>query len=180
MFSAFSDVWRVVKPKSTENSRKLTGKSQRKIRKMVYGKFFRKPFSKTRVRLPLESRLSLCSLSFSLCFLLFTVPSHRATPSTPSHLAFSLAQLIPSQPRATSLSLSPISLLAPKPPSHQSHRHTEATVALKPQQRPVEHPSHRSLSNGLDLDLIRSDLDLISLFLFSFSFNIWDLLIFFW
>ena len=88
---------------------------------MVYGKFFRKPFSKTRVRLPLESRLSLCSLSFSLCSLLFTVQSHRATPSTPSHLAFSLAQLVPSQPRATSLSLSPISLLAPKPPSYRSH-----------------------------------------------------------
>uniref|UniRef100_A0A2N9FEN8 Uncharacterized protein n=1 Tax=Fagus sylvatica TaxID=28930 RepID=A0A2N9FEN8_FAGSY len=45
-----------------ENSRKLTGKSQRKIRKMVYGKFFRKPFSKTRVLLPLKSRLSTQSL----------------------------------------------------------------------------------------------------------------------
>uniref|UniRef100_A0A2N9GNL1 Uncharacterized protein n=1 Tax=Fagus sylvatica TaxID=28930 RepID=A0A2N9GNL1_FAGSY len=29
---------------------------------MVYGKFFRKPFSKTRVRLPLKSRLSTQSL----------------------------------------------------------------------------------------------------------------------
>ena len=40
----------------------MTGKSQRKIRKMVYGKFFRKPFSKTRVLLPLKSRLSTQSL----------------------------------------------------------------------------------------------------------------------
>jgi hypothetical protein len=119
VFSIFGCLGRCkteVNGKFTEIDRKIAA-----IRKMVYGKFFRKPFSKTRVRLPLESRLSLCSLSFSLCSLLFTVPSHRATPSTPSHLAFSLAQLVPSQPQATSLSLSPISLLAPKPPSHRSH-----------------------------------------------------------
>uniref|UniRef100_A0A2N9I9L3 Uncharacterized protein n=1 Tax=Fagus sylvatica TaxID=28930 RepID=A0A2N9I9L3_FAGSY len=60
---------------------------------------------------------------------------------------------MPSQPRATSLSLSPISLLAPKPPSpsHRSHlafsltdlsARTEATVTVapKPPQRPAEHP----------------------------------------
>ena len=66
-FSAFSDVWGAVKPKSTENSRKLTGKSQRKIRKMVYGKFFVNHFPKhTCVSLSsLDSRLSLCFLSFS-------------------------------------------------------------------------------------------------------------------
>ena len=140
---------------------------------MVYGKFFRKPFSKTRVRLPLKSRLSLCALSFSLCSLLFTVPSHRATPSHPntlSHLAFSLTQLVPSQPWATSLSLSPISLLAPKPPSHRR------IVAPKP-------PSHWSHSKGPPsirrTDLYLTDLILIWSLFFFFSFNIWDLLIFF-
>uniref|UniRef100_A0A2N9GX90 Uncharacterized protein n=1 Tax=Fagus sylvatica TaxID=28930 RepID=A0A2N9GX90_FAGSY len=53
---------------------------------MVYGKFFRKPFSKTRVRLPLDSfhSHSVSALSLSHCLLsFFAVPSHRATPSRP-------------------------------------------------------------------------------------------------
>ena len=71
-FSVFSDVWGAVKPKSIENQHKLTEKSQCKIRKMVYGKFFCKPFSKTRVRLPLDSASHpaphSCSLSLSLSY----------------------------------------------------------------------------------------------------------------
>uniref|UniRef100_A0A2N9GWU3 Uncharacterized protein n=1 Tax=Fagus sylvatica TaxID=28930 RepID=A0A2N9GWU3_FAGSY len=64
---AFSDVWGAVKPKSTENSRKLTGKSQRKIRKMVYENFSVNHFPKHACfsLSSLDSRLSLCSLSFS-------------------------------------------------------------------------------------------------------------------
>ena len=133
---------------------------------MVYGKFFCKPFSKTRVHLPLESWLSLYSLSFSLCSLLFTVPSHWATPNTPSHLAFSLAQLVPSQPRATLLSLSPISLLAPKPPSHRSHSKGPPSI-------------RRTNLSLTDLILIRSWSWSDLIFFFFFSFDIWDLLIFF-
>jgi hypothetical protein len=49
------------KIKSTEKIFSLTVKTFTKMRKTVYGKFFRKPFSKTRVSLfsPLSSSLSL-------------------------------------------------------------------------------------------------------------------------
>ena len=45
MFSEFSDVWGVVKPKSTGKRFRLTVKTLTKFRKTVYGKIFRKPFS---------------------------------------------------------------------------------------------------------------------------------------
>jgi hypothetical protein len=133
-FSAFSDIWDAVEPKSTENECKLTGKSQRKIRKMVYGKFFRKPFSKTHVRLPLDSfhshSVSALSISHYLLSSLHCPepPSHpqpsRAAPNTPaksllpfflSLLAFSLAQLVPSQPEPDQATpSSTVSLIAPR------------------------------------------------------------------
>ena len=131
---------------------------------MVYGKFFYKPFSKTRVRLPLESRLSLCSLSFSLCFLLFIVPNHPQPPLAP---------------QATSLSLSPSSFPAnPEPPRFLSHR--SLCSHRSHSKRP---PSIRRTDLYLtDLILIWSDQiliwsDLISFFFF--LFDILDLLILF-
>ena len=133
---------------------------------MVYGNFFRKPFSKTRVRLPLESWLSLCSLSFSLCSLLFTVSSHWATLSHPQHPEPPrfLSRPARSQPTPSHLTFSLTDLSA----------RTKATIA----------PSHRSHSKGLPsirrTDLYLMDLILIwSLFFFFFSFDIWDWLIFF-
>uniref|UniRef100_A0A2N9GYR2 Uncharacterized protein n=1 Tax=Fagus sylvatica TaxID=28930 RepID=A0A2N9GYR2_FAGSY len=154
---------------------------------MVYGKIFRKPFSKTRegalidpfhaFLLSLFSLSALCSLSHRPEPPPATPPatqSHppRATPSTPSHLAFSLAQLMPSQPRATSLSLSPISLLAPKPPppspSHRSHlafsltdlsARTEATVTVAP--KPPSLRSHLKGPSSIPAPISGSNLDLI-------------------
>ncbi len=68
-FSAFSDVWGAVKPWSTENVCSLTGKSLTKFRKTVYGKIFRKPFSKKFhasfvLRLPRSKPLFSPSMSF--------------------------------------------------------------------------------------------------------------------
>jgi hypothetical protein len=145
----------VVKPKVNGKYLVLTGKSAAKIRKTVYGKIFRKPFSKTRVRLPraldhfTHLILSLCSFSLSLSALFLTVPSHPQ-PVTPSHtpllcslslslLAFSLAQLVPSQPE------------------HRSQSRTDPTVAPIPAPICFSHgkpPTLRSLSLT---DQIRSD-----------------------
>ena len=61
-FSSFSDVCFAVKPRSTENICSLTGKSLSKIWKTVYGKIFRKPFSK--ILQPLTPPPSLLSLFF--------------------------------------------------------------------------------------------------------------------
>jgi hypothetical protein len=102
---------------------------------MVYGKIFRKPFSKTRegaLDRPI-SRISSLSSHSLLSALFLTVPSHPQPPRQP-----------PPAPRATSFSLSPSSCPAnPEPPrflSHRSlcshrrhrHRHTEATVTVAP------------------------------------------------
>ena len=61
----------------------LTGKSLAKIRKTVYGNFFRKPFSKTRVRLPrpFHSSHSVSALSLSH----YLLSSHSPNLSHPSH-----------------------------------------------------------------------------------------------
>jgi hypothetical protein len=72
MFSSFAGVCFAVKSKSTEKHLLLTGKLLRKIRKTVYGKIFRKSFSKTRMMLlthfmPLT--ISALSLSHCLCSL---------------------------------------------------------------------------------------------------------------
>ena len=82
-FLVFSDVWGAVKPKSTEKVCNLTGKSLCKLRKTVYGNFFRKPFFKTR-----EAFCSLLSFSAlsALCtdrrspFSLAQTPSDRTIP----------------------------------------------------------------------------------------------------
>ena len=140
---------------------------------MVYGKIFRKPFSKTREGALIDPfyafLLSLFSLS-ALCSL-----SHRpepppaippATQSHPQHPE------PPPAPRATSLSLSPISLLAPKPPSpspsHRSHlafsltdlsARTEATVTVTP--KPPSLRSHLKGLPSIHAPISGSNLDLI-------------------
>ena len=133
MFSVFLDVWYAVKPKVNRKYLVLTRKSVGKIRKTVYGKFFRKPFSKTRVRLPrvldhfTPLILSLCSLSLSLSHCLLSFSLSRATPShTPLHcslslslLAFSLAQIVPSQPELARAAIAE---------SHQSHCRSVAPI----------------------------------------------------
>uniref|UniRef100_A0A2N9ECL0 Uncharacterized protein n=1 Tax=Fagus sylvatica TaxID=28930 RepID=A0A2N9ECL0_FAGSY len=103
---------------------------------MVYGKFFRKPFSKTR---PPSSTQSLLSLFLTVLSSLHCPepPSHPQHPEPPRFLS----RPARSQPTPSHLAFSLTDLSA----------RTEATVAPKPQQRPAEHPSHRSLSNGLDL-----------------------------
>ena len=78
-FSSFSDVCFAVKPRSTENICSLTGKSLSKIWKTVYGKIFRKPFSKIRfssLSTHFTLTQSLLSLFLTVYFILFTVPSH--------------------------------------------------------------------------------------------------------
>jgi hypothetical protein len=92
MFSSFAGVCFTVKSKSTGKHLLLTGKLLRKIRKTVYGKIFRKPFSKTRVML-----LSLISrLSLSLLSLFLTVSAlFLLCPARPSHP-------LPSQPEPPS------------------------------------------------------------------------------
>ena len=62
MFSLFSDVYFAVKSSQRKSFVFLTGKSFSKFGKTVYGKNFRKPFSKTRVPLLSLSSLFLCSL----------------------------------------------------------------------------------------------------------------------
>ena len=181
-FSAFSGVWDAVKPKSTKNKCKLTGKSQRKIRKMVYGKFFRKPFSKTRVRLPLDSfhSHSVSALSLSHC-LLYSFHGPEPPPATPSHpepppsprpnlcsLSFFLysLSLSPSQPEPPRRPLSHWSPLAPIPPSHSS---CPAPICFS-----QGNPHRRTAWS----DQIRSDL--ISFFFFRLIFGIcWSDLFFF-
>jgi hypothetical protein len=84
-FSVFSDVWCAVKSKVNGKYFILTEKSVGKIRKTVYGKFFRKPFSKITRASPSSPRpFSLLSflvsaLSLSHCLLSFSLS--RATPS---------------------------------------------------------------------------------------------------
>ena len=133
MFSVFSDVWYAVKPKVNRKYLVLTRKSTGKIRKTVYGKFFRKPFSKTRVRLPrvldhfTPLILSLCSLSLSLSLsaLFLIVPSHPQPHASSllffslSLLAFSLAQIVPSQPELARAAIAE---------SHQSHCRSIAPI----------------------------------------------------
>ena len=75
MFSLFEDVCFTVKSKSTVKYLLLTGKTLGKFRKTVYGKIFRKPFSKTRA--PLS--LSLLSLFLTVSALFLIVPT-SATP----------------------------------------------------------------------------------------------------
>jgi hypothetical protein len=88
-FSAFAGVCCNGKQKSNGKSLFLTVKWQRKKRKTVYGKYFRKPFSKTKTReldhytyASLLSLSSLCTFSLSaLCSLHFlTVTSHPEPP----------------------------------------------------------------------------------------------------
>jgi hypothetical protein len=80
----------------------LTGKSLCKLRKTVYGKFFRKPFSKTHeafCSLSLLSAISLCSLHKPTPPLLSRTDSLRSHNTTPSPLLVDLAQPNPTLPR---------------------------------------------------------------------------------
>ena len=85
-FLVFSDVWGAVKPKSTEKVCNLTGKSLCKLRKTIYGNFFRKPFFKTR-----EAFCSLCSLHRPTQPLLSRTDSLRLHNTTPSPSLVDLA-----------------------------------------------------------------------------------------
>ena len=78
MFLSFLDVCFAVKSSQRKTSVFLIGKSFSKFGKTVYGKNFRKPFSKTRVPLLSLSSLFLCSL---LSFL-----SHPTTAQPPLSL----------------------------------------------------------------------------------------------
>ena len=93
MFSSFAGVCFAIKSKSTGKHFLLTRKVLRKIRKTVYGKIFRKPFSKTRVMLlSLISRLSLSLLSFSSAQPGWAT-LYRASPSHPQPPRVSHASL---------------------------------------------------------------------------------------
>ena len=79
-FLAFSDVWGVIKPWSTENVCSLTGKSLTKFKKTVYRKIFRKPFSKKFhasfvLRIPRSKPLFSPSMSF-VSLAAIPLPSH--------------------------------------------------------------------------------------------------------
>ena len=121
---------------------------------MVYGKNFRKPFSKT-CEGALDRPIShISALSLLTLYSLLSFSPSRATPSHPEPPRF----------------LSHRSLC-----SHRSHRHrrTEATAKVR------RASLHRSLSNGSNLDLIWLDLDLDLIWL-DLDFDlIWSLFFFF-
>ena len=138
MFSSFSDICFVVKPRSTENVCSLTGKSLCKLRKTVYGKFFRKAFFTRLISLS----LSLCSLSLSHCLLsslhcpepLSHPQPPPAIPSHPQHLGLISAPFLSfstrflsrpalAQPTRARPSHPVVHRLTDRP-SHQSHRRT--------------------------------------------------------
>ena len=140
------DVWYAVKWKVNGKYFVLTGKSVCKIRKTVYGKFFRKPFSKItraspRVLDHFHSSHSRSLLSFSL---------FRATPShTSSLLPFSLSARFLSRPNRAEPARAPIA------EDHRSHRHSVAPIPAPICFSDGKPPTLRSLSLT---DRIGSDL----------------------
>ena len=143
-FSLFSDVCYVVKSKVNGKHLILTRKSSAKIRKTVYGNFFRKPFSKTRMRLPrpFHSSHSVSALSLSHCLL----SSHSPNLSHPSHLQ------PPEPPTATPcLALHPlshpVSRTPPEPPQPEPpSAPLGLSLALADRRSPRCHRSARSQS----------------------------------
>ncbi len=117
------------------------GKSFRKIRKTVYEIYFRKPFSKTRVRLLPTHFTSLSALSFFLTvialFSLSLLSSHchcslshclNSCPATPSH----------PQPHRPMFSLCLLSLLPNSCSASSSHSQPpHRTVSPMAQQKPT-------------------------------------------
>ena len=142
-----SDVRYAVKPKVNGICLILTGKSAGKIRKTVYGKFFRKPFSKITQASPSSPQhftpliLSLCSLSLSHCLL--SLNKTRATPSRSppatrlfSALFLSSARFLSHPTRAQPARAPiPLSLRRSDPTVELSHRslHRSATPMVNPQ-----------------------------------------------
>ena len=155
MFSVGLDVWYAVKWKVNGKYFVLTGKSVCKIRKTVYGKFFRKPFSKIthaspRVLDHFHSSHSQSLLSLSLnCLLSFSLS--QATPSHASSLlSFSLSARFLSHPNRAQPARAPIA------EDHWSHRRFVAPIFFSDGKPPTLRSL--SLTDRIGSDQIRSDL----------------------
>ena len=165
---------------------------------MVYEIFFRKPFSKTRVRLPLDSFHSHLVFAVSLFLTVYSLSSLSALFSSLSWATKPPLTILsrPQHPGLISASFFSFSAHFLSRPAHaQPTRPDRATPSstvssIAPRTDPTVAPSHNLCPASIYFsqgnphrrtawsDLIWSD-QIWSHFFFFFSFDIWDLLIFF-